>query len=234
VINGDQPYLTKYSYQHPVISFGKKTSNQIQARKIMYADNALVFHIKIYQQRFMVKLPTCNEARVMNALGAIAACYLLEIDPAILVQGAEQPLNIAGRFEILNSSSKAEMINDAYNANPESMKASLLAFDKYYTSKKKVIVLGDMLELGDHSMFWHRQLGRFMSKVKNIEELILIGNQVRWLHKTLPYGFKASYFESVDQAYGRLQNVILDQDRVILFKSSRSMGFIELIQKLQE
>ncbi len=67
------------------------------------------------------------------------------------------------------------MINDCYNANPESMKAALLAFQKMDTKAQKIAVLGDMLEFGVNSPFWHRQLGRFLRKVPSLKSCYFSG-----------------------------------------------------------
>lgn len=233
IINGDQPELANISYKHPVISFGKKTTNQIQARKIICAQNSLSFLAKIYKKRYQVVLPTCNEARVMNALAAIAIGYLLQIPDEILIRGVEMPVSVEGRFQLIQQASGATLINDAYNANPESMKASLQAFDQFSTQQQKVAVLGDMLELGQDSAFWHRQIGRFLRKVHDLTLVVLIGKEIEWTKKTLPYGVKCIYFPNIDDAFETIRNLASDSKNVILFKSSRSVKLIELVKKLQ-
>lgn len=233
IINGDQPELANISYQHPVISFGKKTTNQIQARKIVCTANSISFIAKIYNKRYPVILPTCSEARVTNALAAMAVGYLLQIPNEILIAGIEMPVLVEGRFEVMTHSSGSIMINDAYNANPESMKAALTGFDQYTTTKNKIAILGDMLELGPDSAFWHRQIGRFLRKVNGLGLVVLVGKEVEWTKKTIPYGVKCLHFPTIDEAFDTVHGLVSDSNNAILFKSSRSMKFIELIKKLQ-
>jgi len=233
IINGDQPELANISYKHPVISFGKKTTNQIQARKIICAANSISFIAKIYNKRYQVVLPTCNQARVMNALAAMAVGYLLQIPDEILVRGVEMPVSVEGRFQVIEHASGATLINDAYNANPESTKAALIAFDQYSTEKHKIVVFGDMLELGPDSAFWHRQIGRFLRKVADLTLVVLVGREVEWTKKTLPYGLKCLYFPTADAAFETVRDLASDSKNAILFKSSKSIGFIELVKKLQ-
>jgi len=233
IINGDQPELSKVSYQHPVIRFGKKTINQIQARKIVCSRNTISFIVKIYNKRYSVVLPTCNEARVMNALAAMTIGHMVGVSDELLIKGVEQPIVTEGRFQMITHTSGATLINDAYNANPESMKASLVAFDHYMTDQNKIIVLGDMLELGEESAFWHRQIGRFLRKVDKLTQVILVGHEVEMIKKTLPYGIKCQIFAKAEDAYETLRPMVLNPQNVMLFKASRSMRFAELIKKLQ-
>ncbi len=234
IVNGDQLELSDISYIHPVIRFGKKTTNQIQARKITVEHNTVSFIAKIYNKRYSVMLPTCHQARVMNALAAMTIGYVLGIPNDILVKGVEQPVLVSGRFEMLPHVSGSMIIHDGYNSNPESAKAALLAFEMYQTDKQKVVVLGDMLELGAQSPFWHRQLGRCLHKVSGVYHVVLIGKEIEWTKKSLPIGMKSSIFPTIDEAFDLLKNMLLQKDKVFLFKASNSIKFSDLIKKLQE
>lgn len=233
VINGDQVELSKISYKHPVVRFGKKTINQIQARKIVVANNTISFVLKIYQHKYLVVLQSCNMARIMNALAATAVAHLAGVPDTAIIKGLELPVVTSGRFQVIERRSGATIINDAYNANPESVKASLIAFGQYETGKRKILVLGDMLGLGDESAFWHRQIGRFVRKVDKLSEIILIGSQVEWVKKTLPYGLTCTMFDSVDAATNTIEKLALEQQNIILFKASHDMRFAQLIQKIE-
>lgn len=234
VINGDQPELAAVSYNHLILRFGKKTTNQIQARKIKSENNVTSFILKIYNQKYAVSLPSCNLSRVNNALGAISIGYLLKISNEILIAGVQKPVDVAGRFRELKHASGSIIIDDCYNSNPDSAKSSLVAFNEYATSKKKIIVMGDMFELGIKSLFWHRQLGRMIHKVENVEHIILIGNNIQVAKKTLPIGIEVSMFATVNEAFELLKSMVLKKDNIFLCKASNSMKFSELIRKLQE
>ncbi len=234
VINGDQAELSKISYPHPVIRFGLKTTNQVQARKIVVANNNTTFVAKIYNEKYSVILPTCNQARVLNALAAITVGYILKIPNEILIKGVEQPVLVQGRFQIISHPSGTVLINDAYNSNPDSAKASLLALNSYETDKSKVVVLGDMLELGVDSAFWHRQLGRFLNKVSNLHHVILIGSHVQSTQQALPLNIKSTLFATYQDAHSLLKTMILEENRVFLFKGSNSMGLCNLVDSVRD
>jgi UDP-N-acetylmuramoyl-tripeptide--D-alanyl-D-alanine ligase len=68
---------------------------------------------------------------------------------------------------------KGIIINDSYNANPESMKAAIAGLENIKIQATKIAVLGDMLELGIEAESWHRQIGRFLRKAPSIKEVAL-------------------------------------------------------------
>lgn len=234
MINGDQQELSEIAYTHPVVRFGLKTTNQIQARKVVVEKNCISFTAKIYHEKYSVVLPSCNEGRVINALAAMTIGYMLKIPSEILIKGVEQPVNVPGRFQELKHSSGSVIINDAYNANPESVKNSLLSLNAYEPEKEKVVVLGDMLELGGESGFWHRQVGRFLHKVEQVYHVVLVGKEVKATLQALPIHIKATHFYTAQEAETFLKTMLLEKNRVFLCKGSNSIGLLKLVDILLE
>lgn len=229
IINGDISMLSDVAYAHPVIKFGLKTTNQVQARKIAAYDGKISCVFRIYKERYPVTLPYAHLGMVHNALAASAVAHLLGIPSAYILKGIQEPLYIPGRFEKRPlSNKKGFIINDAYNANPESMKSSLLAFEAIKNSGRKIAIIGDMLELGQNAPFWHRQIGRFMRKVKSLDHVILVGSLVEWTQKTLPVGITCDIVPDCQAAIEALKKQ-LDQDVLILVKGSNGMKLSNLV-----
>jgi UDP-N-acetylmuramoyl-tripeptide--D-alanyl-D-alanine ligase len=234
IINGDLPILANISYTHPIVKFGCKTTNQVQGRKIQTNNSHTHFMLKLYKERYKITLNTNHTGRVINALACACAAYLLNISPDIIVKGIQMPLVISGRFEQASlKNSKGLLINDCYNASPESMKAALLAFEKVESKGQKIAVLGDMLELGVNSPFWHRQLGRFLRKVPSLHHLVLVGDLVKWTKGTIPVGLTYEHVPNWQDAAESLKKR-LDKEAVILVKGSRAMGLSYLVGQLIE
>lgn len=234
VINGDTPILSTISYNHPIVKFGCKTTNQVQARKIQTNTTATTFVLKLYKERHKIILDTNHLGRVFNALASAAAAYLLEIPSEIIVKGIQVPLHISGRFESTKlKAAKGILINDCYNASPESMKAALLAFEKVESKGQKIAVLGDMLELGVNSPFWHRQLGRFLRKVPSLNHVILVGDMVKWTKATVPVGITFEHVPSWKEAIDVVKKR-LDREAAILVKGSNGMNLSHLVTELIE
>lgn len=234
IINGDVPALSQVSYTHPVIKFGSKTTNQIQARKISITNSSVTFTLKIYKEKHTVTLLKPHTGVVFNALAATAAAHLLNVPHSVILKSIQQPLQVPGRFEQKKlKAAKGTIINDCYNANPESMKAALLAFQNIETSAQKIAVLGDMLELGINSPFWHRQLGRFLRKVPSLKQVILVGDLIKWTKKTAPIGLSVEVVPTWADAVEKLGSKI-DEESVILVKGSNGVGLRHLVDAFTE
>jgi UDP-N-acetylmuramoyl-tripeptide--D-alanyl-D-alanine ligase len=225
IINGDQSILAAVSYKHPIIKFGLKTSNHIQARKVRVLGDQTRFVLKLYNHRAEVTLQSGHYGRLNAALAAAAVAHVLGVEPAVTVQVLEKRLIVKGRFEeFVMHNGGGKLIHDSYNANPESMKAALLAFEQLpQQGMAKIAILGDMLGLGDNSEFWHRQLGRFLSKTTSIDEVILVGSHVQAALKTLPVHQKATLVPSWKEAVEVVEQRLSDKPAHVLVKASRPL-----------
>lgn len=232
IINGDQTILSNISYKHPTVKFGCKTTNQVQARKIQTGNANTHFVLKFYKDRYKISLNTNHIGGVMNSLAAAAAAYLVGVPNDIIMEGIQKPISINGRFEHKKLNfDKGLLINDCYSATPESMKAALLAFEKFESKGQKIAVLGDMQELGVNSPFWHRQLGRFLRKVSSLNQVILVGEMVQWTKDTVPVGLNFEHFNDWKTAADYLK-IKLDKEAVILVKGSQKLQLNNLIAEL--
>lgn len=234
IINGDQAILSNISYQHPIIRFGSKTINQIQARKIQSSPHNISFVLKMYQNKYNVIVPTNHQGRIVQGLAAACVAYLLDIPVDIIVRTLQQPLIIQSRFEQRRiKNNKGIIIDDCYNASPESMKAALIAFDQIESMHPKIAVLGDMKELGVNAPFWHRQLGRLLRKAPTVSHVILVGEQVKSVLKTLPLQVTAQVVPSWQEAAALLSDK-LTSNSLVLVKGSRGVALDKLVHELCE
>lgn len=234
IVNGDQNLLAHVAYVHPVVKFGTKTINQIQARKIHVTNKHISFLLKIYKQKLPIVLKQSHEGAIFNSLAAASVAYLLDIPADVIAKGIQMPMVIAGRFEHLPlKHGKGTVINDCFNANPESMKMSLMAFQQLDTKEQKIAILGDMLELGVNGPFWHRQLGRLLRKVPSLSHVILVGKMVEWTRRTLPFGLTADIVPTWEDALKKLDGR-LDKESLILVKGSHGMGLYHIVDHIVE
>jgi UDP-N-acetylmuramoyl-tripeptide--D-alanyl-D-alanine ligase len=233
IIQGDQPELSANAYSHPIIKFGKKMTHQIQLRKVVVNSDHITCVLKIYHEKYSLSVPTTNTAFLNCMLAASAAAHALGIKHQVIIDTVQRPLIVAGRFEKkVLPSNLGMLIHDAYNASPESMKSALLAFEKI-EAKNKVAILGDMLELGDSSGFWHRQIGRFLKKVPSLSQLILVGTQVNGIQKTAPLGLSCILVSTWQEAVAAVRP-LLGADTAVLVKASRGIALNKLVDVLEK
>ena len=234
IICGDQAVLDRAYYHHPVVKFGLKVKNQVQARNICIKQHENIsfstnFLLKVYKDKKKVTLKGNHSGRVYNALGAASVAHFLNVPFNEIVSGMETFTGYEGCFEFKDMKNGYGMlISDCYNANPESMRAALLAFQDMRSSGVKVAVLGDMLELGEKERFWHRQVGRILSRVMSIDRVILVGSRSKAALKTAPVTMKLEWCETWQQASKSLEN-ILTNNSLVLVKGSHGMKLSKLV-----
>lgn len=235
IINGDQPLLTGAYYNHPIAKFGCKTSNQVQARKIVTQISVdgllnLQFTLKWYGKKSTVTLRCGHQGYVTNALAASTVAYFLNIPFAQVVAGLEKYEGFEGRFQLHQlKTGKGSLISDCYNANPESMRAAIDAFGKMTGVGKKIAVIGDMLELGDKEIFWNRQVGRMLAKAGGIDEVILVGPLAAAARNTVSSKTKVTVVPTWQEAVEPLARLVKD-NAFVLVKGSRGVGLKNLVQ----
>lgn len=235
-VNGDQPLLAQVAYSHPVIKFGLKMVNQIQARQVHHHDNTTSCVMKLYRDRYSLALTTEHSACVYHALAAAAVAHYFGIPAPDILKALEQPLEVPSRFQkrVFGNAGQHMIIDDAYNANPESMKAALLAFERCNVQGKKIAILGDMLGLGISAPFWHRQIGRFLRKASSLHHVILVGEHMKWACKMLIHGTSVELQPTWQGAVAAAQTYVDQEPSCILVKGSHDIGLQHVVTAFME
>jgi UDP-N-acetylmuramoyl-tripeptide--D-alanyl-D-alanine ligase len=163
VLNADDPATPGMAarWHGRVVSFGLSATADVRAEEIEYGpDGTAITLVLAAAGRARVSVPWFGEHNVRNALAAAAAGHCLGADCAQVAAGLAQARPAGMRFEIVTIPPGATVVNDAYNANPASMRAALAAFAQLPAPSRRALVLGDMLELGTAAPAEHRGLGR--------------------------------------------------------------------------
>jgi len=232
IILGNEPLLLGVSYPHPVIRFGTKTINHIQARKIKRSDDLIEFILKVYNEKHNIVLKSTHEGDIFNSLAAVTVGFLLKIPIQTIIRAIETRVDIDGRFKSLSLKKyKGVIIDDSYNASPESVKAALMALDYTRKGSRKIAVIGDMCGLGGNAAFWHRQIGRFLRKISSLDHIILVGNEVQWIKKTMRAQIQVDSVANWREALLVLRENLQD-NITILVKGSRVMELDNVVQLL--
>lgn len=162
-----------------------------------------------------------NYGWLENAIGVFKVASFFNIEkPYRLLENFKSE---AMRMEIINLG-KFEIINDAYNANPLSIKALLYSIKP---SKRNVFILGDMFELGKFSEFYHREIAKYILNLGH-DKIILFGELVKYTYEELKDKIECYYFREKEELFNFLKYYISENDRVIL-KASRGMKFEEIV-----
>lgn len=175
--------------------------------------------------RFQFTIPGRHHA--INAMAAIAAARACGLDDARIDSALSRAMPSDGRGTSTVHGGVV-FIDDAYNANPESVRASLAMLPEMQTDGRRIVILGDMLELGDQSIRLHLELESILvesNAMAPISRLILVGKEMRPLWKSIDGGhlLPASHWEELDEkAIVDIADLLAPGDLVLL-KGSRGM-----------
>jgi UDP-N-acetylmuramoyl-tripeptide--D-alanyl-D-alanine ligase len=156
-----------------VVWVGDHTDSTWRAEDLQVATDSLSFRLRHNGSAAMVRLPVVNRVMVANALLAAAVGRECGLTMDEIARGLEAVQLPGARMQVLNAHG-AWIINDAYNANPDSMKAALTALSEFPGATRRLAVLGSMGELGRHATELHREIGEFAAQ-RDLAFLIAVG-----------------------------------------------------------
>jgi len=172
-------------------------------------------------------IPQSGEHNAQNASLVIEAAKELGMNKEEIQTGLLNYKSVENRWQLIKTG-KFSIINDCYNANPDSVKAAVKTFVNM-SEFPKIIILGDMGELGNKEIFYHEQIGEYLNNC-NFDYLITFGNLAANIRtKNVPY----KNFSDKKELAKYLKENFKDGANVLL-KASRSMKFEEIIKELSE
>jgi len=226
VINADDERVAAIPVANGVrrLLFGLSGEAEVRGEAVRVERNQVHFQLCLPVGCFAVTLHVAGRFNVANALAAAAAATALAVPAEQIVRGLEAFRPIAGRMQISQLETGTTLIEDTYNANPQSMAAALQALDEMNGGGRRIAVLGDMLELGDASDELHQQLGRVAAR--HCDLLLVLGAKADQVAKgAREAGLAEDRIRQVDsheRAIECLLKVLTADDRLLL-KGSRGM-----------
>ena len=142
------------------ISFGRDEGATVRLRSAQVVKDGTKFELKIDGHLFEATIPLFGEHQALNAAAAVAVGIALGLPVSEMLDGMKSVELPGGRMRRIMSASGCELIDDAYNANPGSVSASINAMTSLCGDASWSCILGDMLELGDKAETYHREIGR--------------------------------------------------------------------------
>jgi UDP-N-acetylmuramoyl-tripeptide--D-alanyl-D-alanine ligase len=182
---------------------------------------------------FAVKLNAAGEHNVLNALAAIACTLAAGVDAAAIVRGLEAFSPVAGRLQRKQADSGALVIDDTYNANPDSVRAAIDVLAQ--AAAPRVLILGDMGEVGDQGLQFHEEIGRY-ARQRKIDHVLTLG-ELAW-HVTAAFNASAVTHRELAEHYPDIEALkpaaaaLATPDATVLVKGSRFMKMERVVQHL--
>ncbi len=237
ILNGDDPYLRKVEddFRFPILYIGTENS-YLRAYDIEENHNdGISYYVDTGGTSHRIELSIPGVHNVYNSMFAIAVGLLYEVDMEDIKQALHSFKPGGARLNIFNTDEGIKVIDDVYNANPASVEASLSVLGAM-ESRRKVAVLGEMLELGSYSKNAHTEIGR-LAVQEGVEILVTLGDDARYMAVG---AYEAGLDNSNIKSFSCNKDVIQYLDTIvsagdtILVKGSRGMQMEDIVDYLRE
>ena len=239
VLNADDDNVRSYAERTRarVVTFGSGPDADVRALDVSLDDQALAsFTLRVGGEREHVELSVPGEHMVTNALAAAACGTALGVTAAETASALKGARVSAWRMETFTTSEGVRIVNDAYNANPQSVAAALQTARILARQSRLVVVLGHMAELGPISQEEHLRAGELVARVE-ADRLITVGPQARDIlagavREGLPLR-DTGHHDSIEDAVEDLREHVRPGD-VVLIKASRVAGLERMAESMRD
>ncbi|MDP2644179.1 MAG: UDP-N-acetylmuramoyl-tripeptide--D-alanyl-D-alanine ligase [Desulfobacterales bacterium] len=176
VLNGDDAKVLQLARRitGETLFFGTSQNARVRALGVGLKDSGVSFELALFEERVPIDLKVTGKFMVLNALAAAAAGHLAGVPLRKIQAGLNAFTPLAGRMNVIKTDRGIHIIDDSYNANPDSMAAAITSLVSLKGSGRKTLVAGDMHELGEYSESMHRKIGALSSRA-GVDKLYVTG-----------------------------------------------------------
>jgi UDP-N-acetylmuramoyl-tripeptide--D-alanyl-D-alanine ligase len=235
IYNGDEPLLTS-SPAHSgrkTVTFGQSMETDVYPLSVEQRQQSTVFTMS-QAPDVTYEIPVLGVHNVHNALAAIAVGSHFDLSFSRIAEGLKALKLTTMRMEMIRSQKGFDIINDAYNASPTSMKAAISLLEDLKGYERKAVVLGDMLELGEQEKAFHYEVGHMIhhEKIDYVFTYGELGREIARGAQTVYADGRVQHFEEKGPLIAHLSSLLQKGD-VVLIKASRGMRLEEVAESLK-
>jgi UDP-N-acetylmuramoyl-tripeptide--D-alanyl-D-alanine ligase len=188
--------------------------------------------VRLGKSKFTVKTQILADYAPNMVAAATAVALHFGVKKARLKEALTSYAPHSKRMEVIRTSNGITIINDAYNANPESFASALSTLDRMRTKGKKYVAAGDMFELGNASALEHRNLGKLMQQY-SFNKFFLTGDDMKHAYNSLRRSKVPTIYASKKEILDTIQETVTRGD-ILLVKGSRGMRMEEIVDALRK
>jgi UDP-N-acetylmuramoyl-tripeptide--D-alanyl-D-alanine ligase len=238
VLNADDEWVIKMRDKHKgrTVTFGIEHEADVAAREIDTGHLGMIsFRLKTPLGEAPAKLPMSGRHNLMNALAAAAVATCFDLTPGQIGEALSTATPPRMRGEVLDFAAGFRVVDDSYNSNPRSLINMVRTITEAGTSsRRRIVIAGEMLELGPDSAALHREAGREIARagidmvwgVRGLASEIIKGANELGLAET-------SFFETSDEAARKIVQIVREGD-LILIKGSRGVSTDKIVSGIRE
>jgi UDP-N-acetylmuramoyl-tripeptide--D-alanyl-D-alanine ligase len=237
VLNGDDAFVRKIagSWNGKKITFGFSQGCDIQARNIQSRGyDGFIFDLKYGREERAIRFPFLAESSISNLLAALGVAHAFSLPLEKVERPIQELRPFMRRGTLLRLGRQIKVIDDSYNSNPKALEAALRSLSRL-PAKRKIAVLGDMLELGDGAAVFHEKAGRQVV-LSGWDLLVTVGS----LSRSMADGAKSAgmpaervfSFQDSEEAAEYIPGLLQDGD-LVLVKGSRGIQTEKIVEKIR-
>jgi UDP-N-acetylmuramoyl-tripeptide--D-alanyl-D-alanine ligase len=233
---GDEPLLndklTHYQGNAEVLSFGKGKNNTLYPTEVISSDHGSYFRVNQHEDEYY--LPVLGTHNILNALSAMLVANQFGVPFSKFNDGFKTLRLTNMRMELVEGANGVRVINDAYNASPTSMRAAIELVSTLQGYDHKVLVLGDMLELGPDEVQFHYEIGRSLNpnQIDYVFTYGELGKEIAKGAKEILSAQRVFAFTDKKELVEELKKKT-DSKTLVLVKASRGMKLEEVVSDLR-
>jgi UDP-N-acetylmuramoyl-tripeptide--D-alanyl-D-alanine ligase len=238
VLNGDDDLVMEIGrgWKGRQVTFGFSGGCDVQAAAVRKLGAAgMVFKLRLEERTEEVRFPFFYEDFLSNLLAAVGASHALSLPFDDIIEGIPRLSQFPGRGRLISLGHGRRLIDDSYNSSPKALEAALEGLASF-PAKRRIAVLGDMLELGPEEISFHRRAGKHVID-HGWDVLIAIGTLARHIAEgALAAGFpeaRVHTFATSEEAASRISALVEEGD-LILVKGSRGIKTERLVERLED
>lgn len=232
IVNGDNDLLSGIKCNNiRTIQYGLNDTHAYYAKNIVSDRDKTTAEIITPNAQYSISLLALGEHMIYNTLAAIAVAEVLGLTKEETLKGIESYQPTQMRMHIKTYENGITIMDDTYNASPDSIQAALKVLQNYPTSSRKIAVLGDMLEMGDFAHVLHEQVGQFAKSI-NLDLLCAVGPLSKYIAsgaKDSTSNMQVLYYSNQEEFITQIKDLFYSGD-TILFKASRGMHFEQMVE----
>ena len=209
-----------------VLSFGNSNRSDVRLVKILNYKKYKTLKIRIFDETLLIRVRNTEASNIYNILCSIAVLKILNLDFNNIKKFFNQTLSLKGRgktHKVERYKIHFKLIDESYNANPLSVKNAIMNLSKIKDKDhKKYVLLGDMLELGNKSDFYHKNLSKIINN-SNIDKLFVYGEKVLKTYKYISKEKRGNILLNKNDFDDVFSNVVKNND-YLMIKGSNATG----------
>ena len=218
-----------------ISTFGVLEDSDVYLKENIEIDNGSVLKVRIKDKIINYTLAISGEHMALNTLPALMTCKITNNPTEKFIKKLSNFKNIEGRGNTFNLNflgKSLSIINESFNANPNSMEAAIISFNNLNSKSclRKVLFIGDMMELGRFSENYNNKIAQLINNT-SIDIVYAVGEEIRYLWEEIDFQKKGALFQNVDQVILNLQD-LFDNNDVVMLKASSKINFSKVIKEI--